>query len=78
MLNAISTRNTPVISDTISVRVDTEKIRPLLCSRPETKGLDMDIFIERILLALERQIEGEVREFEKGNGYFEACFFESL
>jgi len=65
-------------TDTIMIRVDAEKIRALLASRPEARGLPPDEALEHLLASLQRQIEEEIREFEKGNGCFESCLYASL
>ena len=71
-----------MITDTIMVRVDTEKIRSQIAKRaqtlPEAGEQHADELLERLLLSLQRHIEEEVSDFEKGNGSFESCFYEAL
>ncbi|HOG65209.1 MAG TPA: hypothetical protein PLD82_07210 [Spirochaetota bacterium] len=67
-----------MITDTIMVRVDVESIRTRISARNDCPAQDTDIILERVLLALQRQIEQEIREFEDGNGCFESCLFEAI
>ena len=67
-----------MITDTIVVRVDTEKVRSIVSTRVRAEEQNIDRLLERLLLSLQRQIEEEISEFEKGNGSFESCFYEAL
>jgi len=67
-----------MITDTIVVRVDTEKVRSLLSTRVKAEEQNIDRLLERLILSLQRQVEEEISEFEKGNGSFESCFYEAL
>ncbi len=76
--NDISARRVGMITDTIMVRVDIEALRTRISARSDCRERDTDIILERVLLALQRQIEQEIREFEDGSGCFESCLFEAI
>lgn len=67
-----------MISDTIMVRVDVERVRERIASRSDCPDKDASIILERTLLALQRQIEQEIHEFEEGTGCFEACLYDAI
>lgn len=67
-----------MITDTIMVRVDVTRLREKIVSRKDCQNKDTDIILERTLLALQRQIEQEIQDFEAGNGCFESCLYEAL
>jgi len=67
-----------VISDTILVRIDTEKLRETLEDRPEINDNNKAQILEKIISSLQTTIENEVKEFSVGNGHFESCLFDAL
>ncbi len=67
-----------MITDTIMVRVDVAALREKIAARSDCQNRDPDTILERTLLALQRQIEQEIRDFEDGNGCFESCLYEAI
>lgn len=65
-------------TDTIMVRIDIGAVGEIVDARTDLGNRDRNELMERLVSALQRQIENEIREFEAGNGCFESCFYDAL
>ncbi len=67
-----------MISDTILVRIDTEELSATLEKRAEVNIENKSQILEKIILALQEEIEKEIKEFSRGEGHFEVCLYCAL
>lgn len=67
-----------MVGDTVSIRLNTGRIRRILSERPELSGRDIDEVMDRMLASFHRHLEAEADAFTEGNGNFEVCLFEAL
>lgn len=65
-------------NDTLLLRIDLGAVREKLAARSDVPAEELERILDRMVAALHDRLEAGIREFESGQGDFEACLFDSL
>ena len=65
-------------NDTIQIRIDLERIRELLRMREGVTDDNREAIVDKMVAAYQHRMEEQTRDLERGQGEFEACFFDAL